>query len=214
MLSDDSNILASREKKMTEHRASTRGAASERILSTATELFALYGYNGVSTREIATTAKVNEVTIFRHYSHKRDLYLAVLQTELRDVHLRGDLLARVSQAGDGRAALVRTFELIQNALVQKPKMLRLLQFSVLELKEDFDPLVRTYLGELVEIVSQYLEPWANKGELRCANTKTLILTMVGIFVSYATLQRVFPNQGLSPEKMFQTSADLYAGPAE
>ena len=44
-------------------------------------MFASFGYNGVSTREIATGAGINEVTIYRHYPRKRDLYVAVLDAE-------------------------------------------------------------------------------------------------------------------------------------
>ena len=194
---------------MTESKSLARGGAGERILSTATELFAQFGYNGVSTREIATTAQVNEVTIFRHYPHKRDLYLAVLRTRLQDVHLRGDLLTRISEAPDGRAALTRIFELIANALAQNPELLRLLHYSALELREDFDPLVRMHLGELVEVVARYLEPWVENGELRCTNTKTVVFTLIAIVVSYSSLQRLFRGEGFSPDGMFETCVDLH-----
>lgn len=55
-------------------------------------MFARFGCNGLSTREIAASAELNEVTIYRHFPRKRDLYLAVLRRELRLVYLRGDLM--------------------------------------------------------------------------------------------------------------------------
>ena len=70
-----------------------KGGAEARILASAAGMFANFGYNGVSTRDIATSAGVNEVTIYRHYPRKRDLYVAVLDAELQEVKLRGDLLA-------------------------------------------------------------------------------------------------------------------------
>src|SRR5580692_1095549 len=79
--------------------------AGERILTTATELFARFGYNGVSTRDVALAAQVNEVTVYRHYPRKHDLYLAVLEAELQQLRFRGDLLAGVADAPDGRTAL-------------------------------------------------------------------------------------------------------------
>src|ERR1700691_765536 len=95
-----------------------KGDAEARILASAAYLFANFGYNGVSTRDIASGAGVNEVTIYRHYPRKRDLYLAVLDAELRQVKLRGDLLARIVEATDGRTALERAFELISATLMQ------------------------------------------------------------------------------------------------
>ena len=86
---------------MTEKSMTKRGGAEERILLGAADLFAKLGYNGVSTRDIAIRASVNEVTIYRHYPRKRDLYLAVLDAELQQVKLRGDLLGRIAEAADG-----------------------------------------------------------------------------------------------------------------
>lgn len=180
--------------------------AGERILTTATELFARFGYNGVSTRDVASAAGVNEVTVYRHFPRKHDLYLAVLESELQQLRFRGDLLARVAEATDGRAALSRAFELLTKTLMHRQEILRLLQYSALELNESFDPLVRRHLGELIEVVARYLEPWIKNGELRCTNAKTVILTLVGIVISHNSLQRVFLGKELSPERMFEAYA--------
>src|ERR1019366_3165036 len=106
-------------------------SAGVRILATATDLFARFGYNGVSTRDVASAAQVNEVTVYRHYPRKHDLYLAVLEAELQQLRFRGDLLARIAEASDGRMALVRAFELLTKTLMHKPEILRLLQYSAL-----------------------------------------------------------------------------------
>jgi AcrR family transcriptional regulator len=179
-------------------------SAGVRILATATDLFARFGYNGVSTRDIASAAQVNEVTVYRHYPRKHDLYIAVLESELQQMHLRGDLLAGIAEASDGATALARTFELLNKTLMNKPEVLRLLQYSALELNEDFDPLVRRHLGQLVEVTAHYLEPWIKRDELRCANAKTVILTLIGIVISHNIVQRVFLGKGLGPERMFET----------
>jgi len=184
------------------HTPKGRGAG-ERILATATELFARFGYNGVSTRDVASAAHVNEVTVYRHYPRKHDLYLAVLESELQQLRFRGDLLARIAEAADGRAALSCAFDLLTKTLMHRPEILRLLQYSALELNETFDPLVRKHLGELIEVVARYLEPWIKNGQLRAGNAKTVILTLVGIVISHNSLQRVFLGKELGPERMFE-----------
>ncbi|HZB88496.1 MAG TPA: TetR/AcrR family transcriptional regulator, partial [Terracidiphilus sp.] len=186
----------------------TRGGAEERILTRSADLFARFGYNGVSTREIAAAAEVNEVTIYRHFPRKRDLYLAVLSAELQRVHLRGDLLTRVAEARTGRAALAGAFELLSAALVQQPQLLRLLGFSVLELSEDLDPLLRRYLGELVEVVARYLKPWIENGELRTTNAKTLVLTLISIILSRGPLRRVFLEDAADAHSLFDAYAEF------
>lgn len=185
-----------------------RGSTAQRILTTAASLFAQCGYNGVSTREIASEAEVNEVTIYRHFPRKRDLYLAVLGTELQRVQLRGEVLASLAEAQDGRTALGRTFELIATTLQQQPQLLRLLQFSALEVSDDLDPLLRKHLGELVEVVAKYLEPWIQRGELRCSNAKTLVLTLIAIVLSREPLCRVFSSYADSVNSLFETYSEF------
>ncbi len=170
---------------------STRGGTEERILKTAAALFAQFGYNGVSTREIAGSAEVNEVTIYRHYPRKRDLYLAVLSAEVQRVHLSGELLTHLAEAQSGRAALAGAFDLIATTLMREPQLLRLLGFSALELSDELDPLLRRHLGEQVEVIARYLDPWIQRGELRCANAKTLVLTLIAIVLGRGPLHRVF-----------------------
>ncbi len=187
-----------------------RGGAEARILASAAGMFANFGYNGVSTRDIATSAGVNEVTIYRHYPRKRDLYVAVLDAELQEVKLRGDLLARVAEANDARTAVARTFELIAATLTERQDLLRLVQYSALELGNDIDPLLRKHLGQLVEVIARYLEPWVGKGELRSTSAKALVLSLIAIILSHRSLHRLFSGDGAGPEAMFKAYSEFAA----
>jgi len=53
--------------------------ASERLLDAAAEVFARDGLSSATTREIARTAGVNEVTLFRNFQTKQNLLAAVLE---------------------------------------------------------------------------------------------------------------------------------------
>ncbi len=187
-----------------------KGGAEARILASAAGMFANFGYNGVSTRDIATSAGVNEVTIYRHYPRKRDLYVAVLDAELQEVKLRGDLLAWVAEAGDARMAVARTFELIAATLTERQDLLRLVQYSTLELGNDIDPLLRRHLGELIEVIARYLDPWVCKGELRCSSAKALVLSLIAIILSHRSLYRLFSGDGSGAETMLRAFAEFAA----
>jgi AcrR family transcriptional regulator len=182
--------------------------AEARILASAAEMFASFGYNGVSTRDIASEANVNEVTIYRHYPRKRELYFAVLDAELQKIKLRGDMLAGIADAGDAETAVARTFELISSTMMQRPELLRLVQFSSLELSEDIDPLLRRHLGQFVEVIARYLEPWVSRGELRCGSAKAFVLTLIAIILSHRSLHRLFSGDGSVPEAMFQAYTEF------
>src|SRR5579862_3060741 len=94
-----------------------RAQVDARILDSAARQFANFGYNGVSIRDIAAHAGLNEVTIYRHYPRKRDLYIAVMGAELQQVKLGGDLLAQIAGARDAKMVLTHTFELISATLL-------------------------------------------------------------------------------------------------
>ena len=51
----------------------------ERLLNAARDEFASHGYQGSTTRMIAEHAGVSEVTLFRHFPGKLELFKAVLQ---------------------------------------------------------------------------------------------------------------------------------------
>jgi len=187
---------------------SGKSDAEVRILTAAATLFAQCGYAGVSTRDIATAADVNEVTVYRHYPHKRDLYLATLESVLQEVKLSGELLAKIAEAQDGRSVLARTFELIATGLMGRPELLRLVQFSALELNGDVEPLLRRHLGEYIEVVARYIEPWVESGQLRCSSSKGLVLALVAIVISHHSLHRVFACNVPLPEVMFEAYSNF------
>jgi len=187
-----------------------RGEVEGRILASATGLFANFGYNGVSIREIAAHASVNEVTVYRHFPRKRDMYVAVLAAELQQVKLGGDGLARIAEAHNARMVLTHTFELLSTTMLSRPQLLRLMQYSALEMGEDLDPFVHTYLSQLVEVVVRYLEPWVMRGELRCTSAKSLVLSLVGIILTHRPLDRLFLGDGSGLEAMFGAFAESMA----
>ena len=50
-----------------------------KILTAAKEAFSEYGFSGVTTKELAKKAGVNEVTLFRHFKNKYNLFSKVFE---------------------------------------------------------------------------------------------------------------------------------------
>lgn len=170
----------------------SQGKIKERVLATAADLFSRGGYSGVSTREIASSAGLNEVTVYRHYPRKRDLYLAVLAEELGRVHLRGDQLKEIAEAADARQALERVVTLIETTVLQRPLVLPLVLYGALENATDVDALLRRHLEEIVEVVARYLDPWVDGAGLLPGNARGVVMALVSIAVFRRSLIRVFP----------------------
>jgi AcrR family transcriptional regulator len=60
------------------------------VLETACRVFAKTSYRGATTAEIARESGVSEPILYRHFSSKRDLYLACLDETWERVHARWD----------------------------------------------------------------------------------------------------------------------------
>lgn len=184
-------------------------STQERVLAAAAVLFARHGYNGVSTRAIASKARVNEITIYRYYARKRELYRAVLESELKKIHLREDLLSDLAKAASGATALGRAIEVIAATIGQEPDLMRLLQFSALEFGDELKPLLRKHLDELVESVAIYLEPWTRNGELKC-EPRGMVLTLAIVVLSHQSLRNVFPGD-IAEHVAFDAYVDFCRG---
>lgn len=189
---------------------SKRSKTDQRIHATAALLFAERGFNGVSTREIASAAGVSEVTIYRHYGHKRELFNAVLEAEIRRMQLPEEPLLRLAKAQHARTALSQTFELIAETLNEGSRALTLLQYQFLELGDDLGSSVRAHLEDLLGMLQRYLERWVDRDELPCSNVRSLILSMISISVSEGSLLRIFCAEPYDFDRMFASLPECCA----
>jgi len=192
----DGTVRVPKEMLMLQSTDKIQGRIEGRILAAAADLFSRGGYRGVSTREIASSAGVNEVTVYRHYPSKRHLYLAVLSQELGQVQLRGEQLKEIAEAQDVNEVLTRAYALIETAVLRHPLLLPLALFGSLEAATDVDQLLKRHLGEFVEILARYLDPWtkeANEGSsVASGRSRGLVMALVAIAVFRSSLERVFP----------------------
>ena len=54
-------------------------ATRQRLIDTGLTLFGRYGFDGVTTRQLATTAQVNQAAIPYHFGGKEGVYLAIAE---------------------------------------------------------------------------------------------------------------------------------------
>lgn len=166
-------------------------SAHERIRAAALDLFAQRGYSDASTREIAARAAVSEITIFRHYRSKRDLYCSVLEEELKDMHLRGDALARVAEAPTAESAMNQMFGLIAAVVNERPKAMRLIYLSALDTADDLTLLLRKHLTELISVLAGYLHKWIVAGDLSVEDPRALVIAIATMACTAHSFSRIF-----------------------
>ena len=97
-----------------------RSGTRDRLLGTAERLFAEYGYDGVSIRQIGAAADAQIALINYHFGTKDMLYRAVLENRIRPVSERRRALLREVLGEGGRA----TIEAVLDALARPGRELR------------------------------------------------------------------------------------------
>ena len=191
-------------------------AARDRMIAAAVALFARAGFNGVTTRDIASCANVSEGNLFRYFRSKRELFVAAIDHELSKLQARIRLLdlspstpkagapgiafnssapkagapgtPRGSGAEDSRVALRSLFELITQTVVQEPSLVRLLQFSVLEFGPEMEPLYRKHLDSILADSARNFEQWSQNYGLRNLSAQVTVLS----FVATVVLLQLYP----------------------
>ena len=86
------------------------GDTRERLLEAGLRLFAAHGFDGVSTRQLATTADVNIAAIGYHFGGKKELYHAVVSQQVIETDpiiapVAANIVPAIKAAGKSRKAL-------------------------------------------------------------------------------------------------------------
>ena len=178
----------------------------QRILDAATQLFATSGYNGVSTRDIARAAEVNETSIYRHYPGKRELFLATLDTELSKVRLDPEQVARLETAPDAHAAMLAMFHVMIDSLTQRRALVRLVHFSVLEYNDDLDALYRHHVQQILQDACEYLARWPELKDCSPLDKRVTIFAFTAAFVALTDFYPILAGDRFSKESLEQAAA--------
>ncbi|PLX11928.1 MAG: hypothetical protein C0598_07100 [Marinilabiliales bacterium] len=147
-----------------------------KILDTALELFALEGYNSISTKKIAQGAGVSEGLIFKHFGSKEGLldYLVEEGVELMNREL--DTLMQISDASERLRATLRFPKTIIDRNPAYWKVQISIKFANHEIKEKYHN--SSFMGKAMGILNDTFD------ELNFENPQMetqLLMQIIGSF---------------------------------
>jgi AcrR family transcriptional regulator len=163
------------------------------LLEAALELFSRKGYQGTTTKEIASAAGVTEAIIFRHFPTKQDLYSAVLDLK----HESGEIEAVMAQwqilmdASDDRGLFRAIMQKVLEGYRVDPRPSRVLLFAALEGHEAGLEQHRQRSFPLYERIYQYVARRQSEGAIRPGHTGAIIVAAVGAAAYYAQMTSLF-----------------------
>jgi AcrR family transcriptional regulator len=168
-----------------------------RISRAAVALFSRQGYHGTSTREIARLADVSEVTVFRHFERKEDIFLTALHASFSPVKLRLQIFDRSSESRTPEAMLPQILSLLVDVATFSPELTKLVAVAFLELHGKAEDVCLEYLTPLFTAISRFLTMNMENGKFRNLNPEILTMAMALTAIAQPELSKLIGGSALS-----------------
>ena len=179
-----------------------------RLVEAAAQLFASRGFNGVSTREIARLADVNEATLFRVFERKKELFWAAVEARLAGLKLSRELQSALAHDDDPSTVLPQICDFMVQLVVEQPELMRLLYFAALELPGS-EHVYREHLGPVFDAISGYVARCTSRGALQNVDSSVTTLGLFGTVIAHTALYELFTGRQL-PFANSQDAVSAYA----
>jgi AcrR family transcriptional regulator len=184
----------------------------DQIVSVATNLFALQGFNGTTTRQIAEGAGVTEALVFRHFRSKESLYWAVIEAKIQDNSPRERMLRRLRTTGTDASILRGLAEDILQRRAQDQTLSRLLLYSALENHHLSQRFFRTFVAGYYDVLADYIARRTHEGAFRRVDPVLAARGFLGMIIYHSWVQELFGGklyQRLSVKKVSRTLVDVW-----
>jgi AcrR family transcriptional regulator len=177
----------------------------EKILQAAQKLFARNGYDGTTTKELAEKAGIAEGTLFRHFTNKKAILVAVATKGW--IELLTDLLTELSE--------MASYEAISHVMYKR--MLRLgdnydmmrVCFMEVQLHQDLRDRIQTEVVEkMTDVAEAFFQTAMERGVYRKMNPRVIAQVFLGMFVVAGFSHETITQPGASPQDMKEMAEGL------
>lgn len=179
-------------------RGKARMTGTERraaIVQAAIRRFAMHGFRGTTTRELASAAGVTEPVLYQHFATKRDLYTAIVDQLIAQAHERFDERAKLLEPdATDREYLQWLGESILAYHSEDPDRVRLLLFSALEGHELADLWFEKATLDFIRRVEQHMERRAEAGAIRSESAELLARAFIFMVSHFGMMHLLFPGR--------------------
>ena len=189
---------------------SNRSEATKRsILHVACQHFSSVGFEGTSTRRIATEAGINHSLIVYHFKNKDGLWKAVMEDLFAAVAAHA---AEHSAAGDDPVETLRAdLHAFVSFCAEHPELHRIMTIEGRMKSDRLTWLLDTYLKDNFETVSTRIRAGQAAGRVRQGNPAQLYYGAIGIAGTLATLAQEYEalsGESASSEASIASAIDL------
>lgn len=160
------------------------------LIEAALDLFALQGYNGTTTRQIAERAGVTEAIIYRHFPRKEDLYWAVLEQQCNP-HRAAEIAELFASSDDDFYVFSRLAEDMLLRREKDSRLSRLLLFAGLEKHDLSHRFFRTYISIYHQQLAARIRRRIEEGRFREMDPLLAARGFLGMVIQHFQVQELF-----------------------
>jgi TetR/AcrR family transcriptional regulator len=164
------------------------GDPKARILAAAEELFAVRGYHGATTREIASTAGMNLAMIHYYFGNKEGLYRAIFEDKIE--RIRGIFASASAESGSCSERLERVVRSYAEFLCARPAFIRVMQHEMLAGGTLFSELFLPQVKRNYAAVRALVEEGIRRGEFRQVDVEIMPISMIGMMAFFLVGQPI------------------------
>jgi len=180
-----------------------------RILKAAQSLFARRGYDGTTTRDLASKAGVAEGTLFRHFENKKAILIEVATQGW--VEILTDLLTELSEMGSYKAVA----QVMQRRLMRMRENSDMMRVCFMEVQ--FHPDLRERIQsdviiKMTDVAEAFFETAMERGIYRRMNPKIVAKVFLGMFAVAGFSDKTIMEPDSSPQAMQEMAegiADIF-----
>lgn len=160
----------------------------EKILEAGLKLFSEKGYLGATTKEIAQKAGVAELTLFRHFSSKENLFEEMMSAYSFLPALKGLLPGLKKMSYDD--ALMEIAGSFLQRLSERRHLVRIMQMEIHLYPSKAREVYQNLIGEIVRTLASYFRELQETGTLRQFSPELGARAFLGMFFSYFNTQEL------------------------
>ncbi len=176
----------------------------ERILDAATEIFASQGYTGATTRAIAALAGVNEVTLFRHFGSKRNLFQAMVERNSALPWMEKALQSEIT--GDLHRDLTSIATYILTMMIQHHREI-LMSLVEAQRQPEMQPVITFIPSQLRQALAGFLQQQVRQGAVRPVDPLVAAQALLGMLLAYSIGTGTLP-EGLAQQPTGEVAAQF------
>ena len=176
----------------------------QKLLAATLKMISLKGYLGTTTREIASAAGVTEVTLFRHFGSKENLFEEMLNRYSFLPELRELLPELENNSFDYKNGLIIIGTRFIETLKERKSLVRIMTCEIQVYPEKIKVVHSRFIDEMINLLADYFSIRQKKGILRKFQSEIAARAFLGIIFSFFHIEEIVKGRDMGKNEMKRT----------